>query len=431
MRYASISSDFFSHNRKNFSRKLKVNSVAIFNSNDESSRNGDQNYPFRQNSDFFYLTGIEQEQSILILAPNHPEPKMREVLFLLEANEQLETWFGHKLTIAEAQKISGIDTVMLMPRLDLTLNEIILASENIYFNFNEYVKYSTEVLSRDRRFAEKIKEKYPAHKFERSAAILAELRMIKSETEIALIQKAINTTEIAFRRVLKKTKTQLKEYEVQAEIEYEFTRNGANGHAYAPIIATGINACTLHYIENNKVCKDGDMLLMDFGAEYANYAADLTRTIPVNGKFTARQRAVYDAVLRVQKEAIKMLVVGNTVDKLNKAVNVLMQSELLHLGLMTDDEFKDPIKSNSVLFKYYMHGTSHYLGLDVHDVGSKYEEMKAGMVLTCEPALYIIEEGIGIRLENDILVTKDGPVDLMKNIPIDPDEIEALMAENY
>jgi len=429
MRYASISSDFFSLNRKNFSHKLKVNSVAIFNSNDESSRNGDQNYPFRQNSDFFYLTGIEQEQSILILAPNHPEPKLREVLFLLEANEQLETWFGHKLTIAEAQKTSGIDTVMLMPRLDLALNEMILASDNIYFNFNEYVKYSTEVLSRDRRFAEKIKEKYPAHKFERSAPILAELRIIKSETEIALIQKAINITEIAFRRVLKKTKPQLKEYEVQAEIDYEFTRNGANGHAYAPIIATGINACTLHYIENNKVCKKGDMLLMDFGAEYANYAADLTRTIPVNGKFTARQRAVYDAVLRVQKEAIKMFVVGNTVDKLNKAVNGLMQSELLNLGLITDDEFKDPIKANSVLLKYFMHGTSHYLGLDVHDLGSKYEEMKAGMVFTCEPALYIREEGIGIRLENDILVTKDVPVDLMKNIPIDPDEIEALMKE--
>jgi len=354
---------------------------------------------------------------------------MREVLFLLEANEQLETWFGHKLTIAEAQKISGIDTVMLMPRLDLALNEMILASDNIYFNFNEYVKYSTEVLSRDRRFAEKIKEKYPAHKFERSAPILAELRIIKSETEIALIQKAINITEIAFRRVLKKTKPQLKEYEVQAEIDYEFTRNGANGHAYAPIIATGINACTLHYIENNKVCKKGDMLLMDFGAEYANYAADLTRTIPVNGKFTARQRAVYDAVLRVQKEAIKMFVVGNTVDKLNKAVNGLMQSELLNLGLITDDEFKDPIKANSVLLKYFMHGTSHYLGLDVHDLGSKYEEMKAGMVFTCEPALYIREEGIGIRLENDILVTKDVPVDLMKNIPIDPDEIEALMKE--
>ncbi len=429
MRYDPISSEFFTANRKRFSKKLKSNSVAIFNSNDEYHRNGDQNFSFRQNSDLFYLSGIEQEQSILIIAPDHPEPKLREVLFLLEADEQMETWFGHKLTVKEAQKISGIKNVMIMPRLELTLNEIILASENVYFNFNEYVKYSTEVPSRDRRFADEIKTKFPSHHFERSAPLLAKLRTIKSDVEIALIQKAIEITEKAFRRVLKKTRVGKKEFEIQAEIEYEFTTSGANGHAYAPIIATGINACTLHYIENDKVCKDGDLLLMDFGAEYANYAADLTRTIPINGKFTKRQREVYEAVLRVQKNAIKMLVVGNTVDKLNKAVNGLMKKELLTLGLMTQEDFDDPIKANSVLFKYFMHGTSHYLGLDVHDVGSKYEEIEAGMVFTCEPALYIKEERIGIRLENDILITEDGPVDLMKNIPIDPDEIEDLMAK--
>ncbi len=429
MRYDPISSGFFTSNRTNFSKKLKAKSVAIFNSNDEYHRNGDQNFPYRQNSDLFYLTGIEQEQSILILAPDHPEPKLREILFLLEANEQMETWFGHKLTVNEAQKISGIKSIMIMPRLELVLNEIILASENIYFNFNEYIKYSTEVISRDRRFAESIKTKFPSHNFERSAPILAELRFIKSEVEIDLIQKAIDITEKAFRRVLKNTKPEKKEFEIQAEIDYEFSRNGANGHAYAPIIASGVNACTLHYIENDKVCKDGDLLLMDFGAEYANYAADLTRTIPINGKFTKRQRKIYEAVLRVQKEAIKLMVVGNTVDKLNKAVNVLMKAELLTLGLMTKEEFSDPIKANSILFKYFMHGTSHYLGLDVHDVGSKYEKMKAGMVFTCEPALYIQDEEIGIRLENDILITEDGPLDLMKNIPIDPDEIEALMAK--
>ncbi len=429
MRYDPISSDFFTSNRKHFSHKLKPNSVAIFNSNDEYHRNGDQNFSFRQNSDLFYLTGIEQEQSILILAPNHPEPKLREVLFLLEPNEQMEIWFGYKLTIAEAQKISGIKNVMIMPRLEFVLNEIILASENIYLNFNEYVKYSTEVLSRDRRFAEKIQTKFPGHNFERSAPLLSELRTIKSKTEIELIQKAIDITEKGFRRVLKNTKPGQKEFEIQAEIEYEFTTNGANGHAYPPIIASGINACTLHYIENDKVCKDGDLLLMDFGAEYANYAADLTRTIPINGKFTKRQREVYDAVLRVQKKAIEMLVVGNTVDKLNKAVNELMKQELVSLGLMKQEEYDDPIKANSILFKYFMHGTSHFLGLDVHDVGSKYEKMKAGMVFTCEPALYIREENIGIRLENDILVTENGPVDLMKNIPIEPSEIEALMAK--
>ena len=430
MRYAPISSDFFVSNRRRFVAKLKPDSVAIFNSNDEYHRNGDQNFSFRQNSDLFYLTGIEQEQSILILAPDHPVPKLREVLFLLEPNEQMETWFGHKLTIAEAQKISGIKNVMMMPQLELAQNEIILASENIYFNFNEYVKYANDLPSRDQRFAEKIKSKYLSHNFERSAPILENLRSIKSDVEIGLIQNAVDITEKAFRRVLKNIKPGQKEYEVQAEIEYEFTRNGAKGHAYSPIIATGINACTLHYIENDKACKNGDLLLMDFGAEYANYAADLTRTIPVNGKFSLRQREIYEAVLRVQKKAIKLLVVGNTVDKLNKAVNEFMKAELLNLGLLTKNELKDPIKVNSILFKYYMHGTSHYLGLDVHDVGSKYAKMKAGMVFTCEPALYIKDEGIGIRLENDILITENGPVDLMKNVPIDPDEIEALMAEH-
>lgn len=430
MRYDPISSEFFCSNRKNFTHKLKANSVAIFNANDEYHRNGDQNFNFRQNSDLFYLTGIEQEETILILAPDHPEPKLREVLFLLEPNEQMETWFGHKLTKLEAQKISGIKNVMFLPRLEFTLNDIILASKNIYFNFNEYVKYSTEVLSRDRRFAEKIQSKFPSHNFERSAPLLAELRTIKSDTEIELIQKAIDITEKGFRRVLKNTKPGRKEFEIQAEIEYEFTTNGANGHAYPPIIASGINACTLHYVENDKICENGDLLLMDFGAEYANYAADLTRTIPINGKFTKRQREVYDAVLRVQRKAIKMLMVGNTVDKLNKAVNELMKKELLAIGLMTQEEYDDPIKANSVAFKYFMHGTSHFLGLDVHDVGSKHEEIKPGMIFTCEPALYIREERIGIRLENDILVTEDGPVDLMKNIPIEPYEIETLMNEN-
>ncbi len=430
MRYSPIKSKFFIENRKHFANNLKPKSVAIFNANDEFNRNGDQFYTYRQNSDFFYLSGIEQEQSLLLIAPQHPDPKLREVLFLLETNDQLETWFGHKLRPDEARKISGIQNVMPMSRMELVLNDIVLASETIYFNFNEYPKFSTEVVSRDHRFAEKIKSKYAAHNFARSAPILAELRTIKSETEIELIQKAADITEKAFRRILKKVRPGIKEYEVQAEIEHEFTINGANGNAYPPIIASGKNACILHYPENDKICQDGDLLLMDFGAEYANYAADMTRTIPVNGRFTPRQREVYEAVLRVQKEAIKMLVIGNTVDKLNEAVNELMKNELVNLGLLTKAEYADPVKSKKILFKYYMHGTSHFLGLDVHDVGSKYEEMKAGMVFTCEPALYLKEEGFGIRLENDILVTKNGPVDLMKNIPIEPDEIEALMNQD-
>ncbi len=426
-RYFPINAELFTKNRNNFYSKLKKNSVAILNASDEFNRNGDQYFPYRQNSDFFYLSGIEQEQSLLILAPEHPDPKLREVLFLLESNEQLETWFGHKLTTKKAREISGIKTVMTMNRMEAVLSEILLASENIYFNFNEYFKFSTDILSRDHRFAEKIKSQYAAHQYFRSAPLLTELRLIKSKTEIALIQQAIDITEKAFFRILKEVKPGIQEFEVQAEIEHEFTINRANGNAYFPIIASGKDACILHYIENNKACLDGDLLLMDFGAEYANYAADLTRTIPINGKFSSRQREIYDSVLRVQRAAIKMMVVENTVTQLNAEVNKLMMKEVFSLGLMTEEEFNDPKKSKNILFKYFMHGTSHFLGLDVHDVGSKHAAFKAGMVLTCEPALYIKEEKIGIRLENDILISADGPIDLMKNIPIDPDEIEALM----
>lgn len=429
MRYLPINIELFLNNRRNFAKKLKKNSVAIFNSNDEMFRNGDQFFSYRQNSDLFYLSGIEQEQSILILAPDHPNPKYHEILFIRESNKQQETWFGHKLSKQEAQEISGIKNVMVMSRMESVLREIILSSENIYFNFNEYPKFETDYPLRDDRFAKGIKKKYPSHHYERSAPIMSNLRTIKSDIEIELIKKACDITEKAFRRVLKFIKPGVKEYEVQAEIEYEFTMNAANGNAYPPIIASGKNACTLHYIENDKECKDGDLLLMDFGAEYANYSADLTRTVPVNGKFTTRQREVYEAVLRVQRQAIKMLVVGNTVEKLNAAVNKLMGKEIVKLGLMSSKDAKDPEKAKGILFNYFMHGTSHFLGLDVHDAGSKIESFKSGMVFTCEPALYIQEENMGIRLENDILITNNGPVDLMPNIPIEADEIETLMAK--
>lgn len=429
-RYSPINAAFFTKNRNNLYAKLKKNSVVILNASDEFNRNGDQFFPYRQNSDFFYLSGIEQEQSLLVLAPEHPDLKLREVLFLLESNEQLETWFGHKLSTEEAREISGIKTVMTMDRMEAVLKEILLASENIYFNFNEYFKFSTDIPSRDHRFAEKVKSQYAAHQYFRSAPLLTELRLIKSETEIALIQQSIDITEKAFFRVLKKVKPGIQEFEIQAEIEHEFTMNRANGNAYFPIIASGVDACILHYIENNKECLDGDLLLMDFGAEYANYAADLTRTIPINGIFTSRQREIYESVLHVQRAAIKMMVVGNTVTKLNAEVNKLMMKEVFNLGLMTEEEFNDAQKSKAILLKYFMHGTSHFLGLDVHDVGSKHAKFKHGMVLTCEPALYIKEEKTGIRLENDILISADGPIDLMKNIPIDPDEIEKLIAQN-
>lgn len=428
MRYLPINIELFLNNRQNFTSRMKKNSVAIFNSNDEMFRNGDQFFPFRQNSDLFYLTGIEQEQTILILAPDHPNPKFHEILFVRESNVELETWFGHKLTKGEAQDISGIKNVMSMDRMNLVLREIILDSKNIYFNFNEYPKFEMDYPSRDQRFAKELKKKYPTHEFERSAPIMSDLRTIKSDIEIKLLQKTCDITEKGFRRVLKYVKPGVKEFQVQAEIDHEFTMNGANGHGYPPIIASGLNACTLHYIENDKECKDGDLLLMDFGAEYANYSADLTRTIPVNGKFTKRQREVYESVLNVQKQAIKLLHVGNCIEEVNAAVNKLMEKEIVKLGLMKQSEANDATTAKGILFNYFMHGTSHFLGLDVHDVGLKTEPFKAGMIFTCEPALYIQDEKIGIRLENDILVTEDGPVDLMKNIPIEPDEIETLMA---
>lgn len=430
MRYLPINIELFLNNRRKFAEKMKKNSVAIFNSNDEMFRNGDQFFPFRQNSDLFYLTGIEQEQTTLLLAPDHPNPKFHELLFIRESNVELETWFGHKLTKQEAQEISGIKNVMSMDRMNMVLREIILSSKNIYFNFNEYPKFEVDYPSRDERFAEELKKKYPTHNFERAAPIMGELRTIKSEIEIELLQKACDITEKGFRRVLNYVKPGVKEYQVQAAIDYEFTMNGANGHGYYPIIASGLNACTLHYIENDKECKDGELLLMDFGAEYANYSADLTRTIPVNGKFTKRQREVYESVLKVQKQAIKLLVIGNTIEKVNAAVNKLMEKEIVKLGLMKQSEANDPEKAKEILFNYYMHGTSHFLGLDVHDVGLKTEPFKAGMVFTCEPALYIQDEKIGIRLENDILITEKGPKDLMATIPIEADDIEALMAKN-
>ncbi len=316
-----------------------------------------------------------------------------------------------------------------MGRMEAVLREIILASENVYFNCNESPKFETDYPLRDDRFAKIIKDKYPTHEFERAAPLMSELRTIKSDIEIELLQKACDITEKGFRRLLKYVKPGVKEYQVQAEIDHEFGLNGANGHGYPPIIASGISACTLHYIENDKECKDGDLLLMDFGAEYANYSADLTRTIPVNGKFTSRQKEVYEAVLRVQKQAIQLLVVDNTIEKVNASVNKLMEKEIVKLGLMQQSEANDPQIAKGILFNYFMHGTSHFLGLDVHDVGLKTEPFKAGMVFTCEPALYIQDEKIGIRIENDILITENGPVDLMKNIPIEVDEIEELMAK--
>lgn len=427
MKYLPISKELFIENRKRFKSQLMPKSIAFFNSNDEMPRNGDGNFPFRQHSDLFYLSGIDQEQSILAICPECPLPQYREVLFLRRTNEVIAVWEGHKYTKEEARAASGVETVIWLDEMEAVMTIMMNHSSNVYLNLNENDRFSSVVPYRELRFAADLKSKYPAHSYERSAPILMALRSVKSEAELKQMQIAIDITNKAFRRLLKFTKPGVMEYEIEAEITHEFLRNRATGHAYYPIIASGKNACVLHYNDNNQECLSGDVILMDFGAEYANYAADLTRCIPVSGKFTQRQKDVYNAVLRVMRAATKMLVVGNTIEKYHVEVGNIMQEELIGLGLLDKTAVKNQDPASPLYKKYFMHGTSHFLGLDVHDVGNKYAPMQAGMVFTCEPGIYIPEEQLGIRLENDILITEKGPVDLMAAIPVEADEIEGLM----
>jgi len=429
MKYAAIDSSLFVENRKRFVSKLKPRSIAFLNANDEMPRNGDANFLFRQNSDLFYLSGIDQEQTILVLFPDAPLPRYKEILFVRKTNEHIAIWEGHKYTKDEARAASGIQSVYWLEDYTSIIPMLMNHCDNVYVNINENDRFSSEVPYRDLRFAQSMKTNYAAHNFERLGPILAGLRAIKHDIEIKLMQKAMEITEKAFRKVLRFVKPGVMEYEIEAEIIHEFIRKRANGHAYNPIIASGPNACILHYNENNRTCKAGDVILMDFGAEYANYAADLTRCIPVSGEFTQRQRDVYNAVLRVMKGATKMLVPGNTIEKYHVEVGHLMEAELLELGLIEKNEIKNQNPELPVYKKYFMHGTSHFLGLDVHDIGNRYEPMQAGMVFTCEPGIYIPEEGLGIRLENDILVTTKDPVDLMASIPVEIEDIEELMRE--
>jgi Xaa-Pro aminopeptidase len=390
-------------------------------------RSGDQTFPFRQNADLYWLTGIDQEKTVLVLFPDSPLPQYREILFLRKTNEKIAVWEGHKYTVAEAREQSGIRTVLWLEEWDLLVPMLMNHAKHVYLNLNENDRCAWEVPYRDLRFAGEWKAKYPAHAFERSGPLMAKLRAVKSKPEIALIEEACGITGKAFRRVMSFVQPGVMEYEIEAEIIHEFLRNRATGHAYTPIIASGASACVLHYNDNNKACRDGEVILMDFGCEYANYAADLTRCIPVGGRFTKRQRKVYDAVLRVFRAASKMLVPGNTIEKYHKAVGEVMQDELLGLGLISKDDVKKQNPEWPAYKKYFMHGTSHFLGLDVHDIGDKYEPMRAGMVFTCEPGIYIPEEGLGIRIENDFVITAKGPRDLMAGIPIEAEEIEEIM----
>jgi Xaa-Pro aminopeptidase len=427
MRYEAIPPQLFQYNRQRFMRQMKSRSVAIFHSNDLLPRNGDQYYPFRQNSDLFYLSGLDQPEAVLVLYPNCPKDGHEEIAFIKRSNEHIAVWEGHKYTKEEARKISGIQKVYWLDEMERVLNELILLADRIYVNSNENDRYESDVMNRDLRHTHQLMRKFPTHKYHRSQPVLKKLAMIKSEPEIAIISKACQITGQAFRRVLEFTQPGVREYEVEAEIIHEFIRGGANGHGYNPIIAAGKNNCVLHYNDNNQVCKDGDLLLLDFGAEYANYTADLSRTIPVSGRFTRRQRQVYDAVLRVMRAATQMLVPGTLMEEYQKEVAKIMEGELLGLGLISKQDIANQNPEKPAYKKFFMHGTSHHLGLDVHDLGLRYAPVQEGMVFTCEPGIYIPEEGFGIRLEDDILVTDHGPLNLMADIPVEAEEIEELM----
>ena len=429
MRYSTIPVSLFISNRKNLTGSLKPKSIAIFNSNDIMPTNADGTMGFKQNSDLFYLSGIDQEESMLFLFPDAPEEKFKEILFLRETNETIAIWEGHKFTKEEASQISGVKTVYWLSQLYTVLNNLIPLADYIYLNTNEHSRSTSEVETRDTRFIKIIQQKYPLHKLERSAPIMQHLRAIKSKEEINLISEACKITESGFRRVLEFVKPGVKEYEIEAEFSHEFLRNRSKGFAYTPIIASGYNSCVLHYIENNKECKDGDILLLDVAAEYANYNSDLTRAIPVNGRYTKRQKEVYDAVLRAHRFAATILTVGNNWNDYQNQVGEFIQEELIKLGLINPEDIKKQNPDNLLYKKYFMHGTSHFLGLDVHDVGDKYRKFEAGMVFTIEPGIYIREESLGIRIENNYLITEKGAIDLMKNIPIEVEEIEDLMSK--
>lgn len=427
MRYIPIPQELYITNRKNLISKLLPNSIVIVNSNDIMPTNADGSMGFKQNSDLLYLSGIDQEESVLVLYPNCLDPKHREILFLKETSETIAIWEGAKFTKQQATELSGVKTIYWLKDFETILKGLMAEAENIYLGSNEHTRNVNEVETRDARFTKWCKQHYPLHQYHRTAPIINRLRSVKHPLEVAQMQKACDITEKGFRRLLKFVKPGVKENEIEAELIHEFIMNGSNGFAYGPIIASGINSCTLHYVENKEVCKDGDIILLDVAAEYGNYASDLTRVLPVNGKFTKRQKDVYNAVLRVQKQAIQMLKPGAIVKEINENVGRLIEKELVDLKLLTVDDIKNEDPAWPAYKKYFMHGTSHFLGLDVHDVGYFNEPIQAGMVFTCEPGVYIREEAIGIRIENDILVTEKGPVDLMKNIPIEAEEIEDLM----
>jgi len=430
MRYEPLPAKLYKKNRKKFMAKMKPKSIAVFNSNDIYPISADSTLPFAQHRDIFYLTGVDQEESILLLFPDAPNKINREILFLKETNDHIKVWEGEKLTKEKATELTGIKNVHWLQDFDNILKQLAYQAKRIYINTNEHYRADTQVETREDRFIKKAKAMFPGHKFERSNPILQRLRSVKEPEEIAQIQKACNITEAGFRRILDKVRPGMKEYELEAEFAHEFLRQGSRGFAYTPIIASGENANVLHYIQNDATIKDGDLILLDVGAEYGNWASDMTRCVPANGKFSPRQKEVYEAVLRVKDAAAKMLKPGVIWAEYQDKVGRIMEKELVKLGLLTEEDIKNEDPKWPAYKKYFMHGTSHHMGLDTHDYGILQEPMKAGMVFTVEPGIYIPEEGIGVRIEDDYVIQEKGdPVNLMKNIPITVEEIEALMAK--
>ena len=428
MKYEQINATLFIKNRAKFMAQMKPKSIAVFNSNDVYPISADSTLPFEQHRDIFYLSGADQEETILVLFPDVLNKAHKEVLFVRETNAHIAVWEGEKLTKEKATEVSGIETIYWLSDFDKVFFDLMTEADTVYFNTNEHYRQAVETQTREDRFIKKCKVQFPAHQYAKSNPILQEIRGVKESEEIALMQTACDITEKGFRRLLGFVKPGVWEYEIEAELLHEFVRNRSKGFAYTPIIASGNNANVLHYIENNQQCQDGDLILMDVAAEYANYSSDLTRTIPVNGKFTPRQKAVYEAVLRVKNEATAMLVPGTIWAEYHKECGKMMTSELLGLGLLDKADVQQEDKNWPAYKKYFMHGTSHHIGLDTHDYGALKTPMKANMVFTVEPGIYIPEEKMGIRLEDDVVIQENGePFNLMENIPIEVEEIEELM----
>ncbi|MFD0761349.1 aminopeptidase P N-terminal domain-containing protein [Lutibacter aestuarii] len=430
MRYKSLPSSLFIKNRQNFAAKMDPNSIAILTSNDVMPNNADDVMGFTQNNDLFYLSGIDQEESILVLYPDAALPENREILFVKETSDLIKIWEGEKLTQEQAYTVSGIKNVKWLQDFELTIQYMAFEADAFYLGHNEHKKTLTsEINTRQDRMISWCKEKYPLHNYKRAAKITRELRQIKSKEEIILMQKAANISVGSFKRVLKTVKPGLFEYELEAELTYELLKKGAKRNAFMPIVASGKNACALHYNTNDSICKDGEMVLMDFGVCYANYNSDTTRCFPVNGKFTKRQKEVYKAVLHCLKEGSKLLKPGIVSADYEKQMVNLVEEQLVKLGLLTKEQIKNQDPKKPLYKRYYMHGSAHHIGLDVHDVGLYTRPFEVGMVLTCEPGIYIAEEGIGCRLENDYLITKNGVKNLTEAMPIEIEEIESLMTK--